>query len=138
MHDQPRLETVVPEDPSVDLTDPELSIPALAAAVWITLAESGGALRGIWIESGVEWSECLDGDVIATLGSCAEHNARREGTHVTLHLVHDQGVLPLGAWCDLAISEFTETIRPPAATAMALHSELEEAGVVCAEHPTTW
>ena len=138
MHDQPRLETVVPDTGSIDLTEPKLSIPARAAAVWITVAEPGGALRGVWIESGVEWSECLDGDVIAVLGSCSEHDARREGTHATLHLVHDRGVLPLGTWCDLAISEFAETIRPPAATAMALHGELEEAGAVCAEHPATW
>ena len=138
MDAHPRFEAAVPDRSVVDLTDPELSVPAHAAAVWITLAQTGGALHGVWIESGVEWSECIDGDVIAVLGSCSEHDARLEATHVTLHLVHDRSVMPLGAWCDLAISEFAETIRPPAATATALHGELERAGVGCAEHPTNW
>lgn len=138
MGDEPRLETVVPDAPIVDLTDPELSIPELAAAVWITRAEPAGALHGVWIESGVEWSECLDGDVIATLGACSEHDARREGIHVALRLVHDRVVLPLGIWCDLAVTQLAETLGPAASTAMALHGELEEAGVVCAEHPSAW
>ena len=137
MHDHPRLETVVPDTRRVvDLTDPELSIPARAAAVWITVAEPEGALHGVWIESGVEWPERRDGEVIATLGQCAEHDARREGTHVELRLVHDHVVLPLGSWCDVAVTELAATLGPAAATAMALHGELEEAGVICAEHPT--
>ncbi|HTJ72635.1 MAG TPA: hypothetical protein VL551_34170 [Actinospica sp.] len=138
MGDQPRLESVVPGAPIVDLTDPELSIPASAAAVWITRAEPAGVLHGVWIESGVDWSECVDGDVIATLDACSEHDARREGLHVALCLVHDRVVLPLGVWCDLAITQLAETIGPPASTVIALHGELEKAGVVCAEHPSDW
>lgn len=114
MDAHPPFDAAVPDRSVVDLADPELSIPARAAAVWITRAETGGALHGVWIESGVEWSECVDGDVIAVLGSCSGHGARLDGVHASLHLVHDRSVMPLGSWCDLAISEFADTIRPPA------------------------
>lgn len=137
MGDTPHLETVVPETRTVDLADPHLSIPAGIEAVWITAADlPDGPVTGTWLE-GVDWSGCFDGDVIATIAACQDHDPRREGLHLSLHLVHDKRVLPLGTWCEVGIEELADTLCAPASTAMALHAELEDAGVECSEHPVT-
>ncbi|HEV2637178.1 MAG TPA: hypothetical protein VGX23_18640 [Actinocrinis sp.] len=129
--DAPRLETVVPEARTVDLTDPHLSIPAGVTAVRITTADMpDGAVTGTWLD-GADLSGSFDGDVIAAIGTCQEHDQTREGLHLTLHLVHDERILPLGSWCEVGIADLAETLRAPASTAMVLHGELEEAGMEC-------
>ena len=129
--DTPQLETVVPEERTVDLTDPHLSIPAGVTAVRITTADmSDGAVTGTWLD-GADWSGSFDGDVIAAIAACQEHDRAREGLHLTLHLVHDERVLPLGSWCEVAIADLAQALRASASTAMTLHGELEEAGMEC-------
>jgi hypothetical protein len=132
--DTPHLETVVPEARTVDLTDPHLSIPAGVHAVRITTADMpDGAVSGSWLET-ADWSGSFDGDVIATINSCQTHDRAREGLHLCLHLVHDERILPLGVWCEVAIADLAATLRAPANTAMTLHGELEEAGMECAAY----
>jgi hypothetical protein len=129
--DTPHLETVVPEARTVDLTDPHLSIPAGVTAVRITTADlPDGPVAGTWLE-GADWSGSFDGDVIAAITACQEHDQAREGLHLALHLIHDERDLPLGTWCQVAIDDLADTLRAPASTAMVLHGELEEAGMEC-------
>lgn len=129
------LETVVPEPRPVDLSDPDLSIPAGIGAVLITDAEAGGErVLGFWLEK-PDWPRRVDGDVVVTLADCAAHDKLLEGLHVNVYLVHDGKIMPLGTWHEVPIFDLAATLRACVSTATALHSELEEAGIECATHP---
>jgi hypothetical protein len=131
--DTPHLHTVLPEPRLVDLSDPDLAIPAGIGAVLITDTE-GGRVSGVWLAE-PDWPRRIDGDVVATLGDCAAHDKLLEGLHVNVHLVHDGKIMPLGTWHQVPIFDLAATLYSCASTATALHSELEEAGIECATHP---
>ena len=135
MDDTPHLQTVVPEPRPVDLSDPDLAIPAGIGAVLITDTEGErGRVSGVWLAE-PDWPRRLDGDVVATLADCAEHDKLLEGLHLNVHLVHDGKIMPLGTWHQVPIFDLAATLLACASTATALHSELEEAGIECATHP---
>ena len=135
MDDTPHLKTVVPEPRPVDLSDPDLSIPARVGAVLITDADAeGGRVSGLWLEK-PDWPRRVDGDVVVTLAACEAHDKLLEGLHVNVYLVHDAKIMPLGTWHEVPIFDLAATLRACVSTATALHSELEEAGIECATHP---
>ena len=137
MEEIPHLETVVSEPRPVDLSDPDLAIPAGVGAVLITDVEAdGGRVSGRWLAK-AHWRERVDGDVVVTLAGCAEHDKLLEGLHVNVYLVHDGKIMPLGTWHEVPIYDLAATLRACASTATALHSELEDAGVECATRPAT-
>jgi hypothetical protein len=132
--DTSHLKTVVPEPRPVDLSDPDLAIPAGVGAVLITDADAEGGVSGLWLET-PDWPQRVDGDVVVTLADCAAHGKLLEGLHVNVYLVHDGKIMPLGTWHQVPISDLAATLGGCASTATALHSELEEAGIECATHP---
>jgi len=126
----------VPDRPGrvvVDLTDPRLAIPPGIHGLLVTtvVAGRGQKLEGTWLTS-PDWTERHDGDVVATTGSCHAHDAKAEGIHLELYLVHDAAIHPLGSWCRLGAG-WTEKLRGPAGTIIALHALLEEVEYSCAQ-----
>jgi hypothetical protein len=124
--------TAAPDPYHVDLTDPELSIPDDAPALLITAAdEPDGAFEGDWLTT-LDWARRWDGEVIAEVSFCHEHDAPAHGVHLVLHLVHDARVLPLGTWCGVQ-GHWPAVLRAPASSAMSLHTDLETTVYQCAE-----
>jgi hypothetical protein len=119
--------------PTVDLTFPRLSVPEGAHGVLITAVDGEHAeiLEGHWIFN-PDWAERWDGDVVATLGTCHAHGPGLDGVHLECYLVHDGRIVRLGQWCGLGAT-WPEALRHPAAAAMSLHTQLEEAGHRCAQ-----
>jgi hypothetical protein len=124
----------VPDPYHVDLTDPDLAIPDDAPALLITAVDApGGVFEGDWLTT-LDWTRRWDGEVIAEVSFCHEHDAPAHGVHLILHLVHDGRVLPLGTWCGVQ-GHWPAVLRGPAGSAMSLHTDLETAQYQCAEQP---
>ena len=129
MGNTPHLETVAPEPGPVDLSDPDLSIPAGVGAVLITELE-GEARRafGFWLEK-ADWPRRVDGDVVVTLADCAAHDKLLGNLHVNVYLVYDGKIMPLGTWCEVPAFDLAATLRACAITALSLRGELAEARI---------
>ena len=111
-----------PDPYRVDLTDPQLSIPDDVP---------DGVFEGDWLTT-LDWTRRWDGEVIAEVSFCHQHDAHAHGVHLALHLVHDARFLPLGAWCGVD-GHWPTVLRGPVSSAMRLHTDLETTDYQCAE-----